>query len=70
MSDQRGRLLMGWDGIGGYLGLTPRQVRHLASRGLLPVFKLPKSKLPCARPDSLEAYLASQEAAALESAQD
>lgn len=60
-------LLMGLPAIAGFLGLSERQARHLASKGTLPVFKLKQSALICARPTTLRSWLAEQEAAALAS---
>jgi hypothetical protein len=36
----RGELLYGYDAIGDYLGLTPREVRHQAEANGLPIFTL------------------------------
>lgn len=58
-------LLMGADAIGAFLGLSERQVRHLVAKNAIPTFKLQKSALVCARPATLRAWLAEQEAAAL-----
>lgn len=63
-------LLMGADAIGAFLGLSERQVRHLIAKNSLPTFKLRKSALVCARPATLRAWLAEQEAAALSSVEE
>lgn len=57
-------LLLGLEAIAGFLGISERQVRHLAGKGHLPTFKLRKSGLVAARPDSLRAWLAQEEAEA------
>ncbi|ACB28432.1 hypothetical protein [Methylobacterium radiotolerans] len=58
-------ILLGLAAVADFLGITERQARHLAGKGSLPVFKLRKSGLVAARPESLRAWLAAEEAAAL-----
>ncbi len=58
-------LLLGLEAIAGFLGMTPRQLRQIASKGDVPLFKLKRSGLQAARPESLRVWLAQEEAAAL-----
>ena len=55
---------MGLPAIAAHLGMSERQARHLAQKKAIPVFKLPKSALFCARRERLDAFLVEQEAAA------
>lgn len=57
-------LLYGVPAIANLLGLTDRQVRHLADTKAVPTFKLPGNKIICARRSTLVTWLAEQEAAA------
>lgn len=57
-------LLLGLEAIAGFLGMTPRQLRQIASKGDVPLFKLKRSGLLAARPESLRAWLTAEEAAA------
>ena len=59
-------LLYGMAAIGGHIGLTARQVEHLATKGELPTFKL--GGTVCARRSTLADHFAAQEAAARASA--
>lgn len=59
-------LLLGTEAIAAFLGVTPRQLRQLHARGgTVPLFKLKKSGLVAARPESLRAWLKAEEIAAL-----
>lgn len=58
-------ILLGLAAVAGFLGISERQVRHLAGKGSLPLFKLRKSGLVAARPESLREWLAAEEADAL-----
>jgi len=44
-------LLLGLAAIAGFLGMTPRQLRQIASKGDVPLFKLKRSGLLAARPE-------------------
>ncbi len=58
-------LLLGADAIATFIGVTPRQLRQIHTKGgTIPLFKLKKSGLVAARPESLRAWLAAEEAAA------
>ncbi|MGF3027525.1 hypothetical protein ACQVP2_32565 [Methylobacterium aquaticum] len=57
-------ILFGIPSIAEHLGITERRARHLSDKGSLPTFKLPKSAIICARPETLKIWLAEQEAAA------
>lgn len=54
-------LLYGMEAIGAHIGLTARQVEHLAAQGELPTFKL--GRIVCARRSTLAKHFAAQEAA-------
>lgn len=56
-------LLTGYAAIGSFLGWKARTVRHLASRGEMPIFNV--GGKCCARRSTLNAWLAEREAAAL-----
>lgn len=57
-------LLSGYAEIGGHLGVSERQAKHLAGSGSIPTFKLPGSAIVRARRSTLNAWLAEREAAA------
>lgn len=54
-----GDILRGAEAIGQWLGITERWVRHLATRGRLPVFRL--GTTICARKSTLNMWIATQE---------
>lgn len=54
-------LLYGMAAIGEHIGLTARQVEHLAAKGGLPTFKL--GGTVCARRTTLAAHFEAREAA-------
>jgi hypothetical protein len=51
-----GRLLVGYDEIGSYLGLTERQAEYQAEANGMPVIRLGKRRV-AARPERLDAWL-------------
>ena len=55
-------LLYGFEAIGSFLGITPRQAKHRAAAGDMPTFKL--GHHVCARRASLREWLAEEEASA------
>ncbi len=61
MSDEAD-FLSGYPAIGAFLGITPRQAKHRALTGSIPVFK--QGRTPCATKSGLRAYLARQMAQA------
>lgn len=52
-------LLIGIKTIARFLGITDRQASWLEERGHLPTFKI--GRRPCARPESLRAWLKDEE---------
>ena len=55
-------LLSGYDQIGAFIGLSPRQAQHRALTGTLPVFKM--GRATCATKSGLRAWLSRQMAQA------
>ena len=55
-------VLYGADAVGGFTGLNPRQVYHLAQTNKIPVFRM--GTLICARKSTILQWIADQEAKA------
>jgi len=51
-------LLSGYEQIGAFIGLSPRQAQHRALTGTLPVFKM--GRATCATKSGLRSWLARQ----------
>lgn len=52
-------ILIGHKAIARFLGLSPRQVSWLDEKNCLPTFRI--GRRPCARPESLRAWVKDQE---------
>jgi hypothetical protein len=56
------RVLYGTAAIAGYLGLRPKQAEHLIAAKRFPTFRI--GRRPAARPETLDRWLAEEEALA------
>lgn len=61
MNDNHPEILYGAKAIADFLGLSLKQCQHRIEAGIVPTFKMPRSRTRCARPATLRAWLAEQE---------